>query len=1256
MLSSIKIISLPAKGTLKFDNANAMKNQVVSAADLAKLKFIPVADANGDNYASFQFTVNDGKADSSTPNTMTINVTPVDDAKDIVATYANVPQNVKDFVIQENDKVTKITPAGNGITLEFAAAKDSTLLTSRPMISYTDIAHNTESLVLDNAKGNGIFSYYMLYPGVNSSEAAKISNASTIKSTITRFFNKSFDQLKAIDLKLYPNEVDFLLQENLTANLVSIFPFYNVLKILTDNALASLVGDVNINLSHIVLIQDASNHIKISATDNNGNKVVLHYTPPKTILGITPDTPSLAFEYISSSFDIGSMLFSGVPLLQNIKVSNAQFVLTNYDGFIAVNPTLAEQTVNTGFAVMGMVDLRGSTDDIGKFLNKIGLQSISVVLQINSTKGALTAAINTNLTLINYEGFVAKFTKAQLDIAIGFDTPGLSNLKDFKQYLADSKSDAVVVTLSGNMTLAGYDPTQANEPQLSVSAKTSFKLTGVTVGGAFTADDPKTANVTESWNNAFGINKLNITTLAVQIGETYTGTPKSFGFIADASYGDAALKSGFYIEKTLTKDRISLYLQTLENKPVDLASLMIDMTSSSGIVNNYSTPAVAAQTAAINFVKNLLKGNITAQSIDGDNADQDNNLYTGIDPLILFAPTGEVEIVDKTIPGGMGVNAQLKITNDFSATLILNTGSNYSNVNANIAFEFKGFHFSVGLYLKDYTTVGVTVHVDRLNFEIPEWKLLGVTFPELKEIPSVSVAGLALFPGFKFEIPSVNLDASFNVTDVTKLNFSALPDLAWAPIKGAYQTLTDTAMAAYNQALDTYNKAKEVLVDAYGAVAPWVQAEINKAGKSIENVGSYILDNTINSINKFTDFAKDTWNSITDFFGGGGDAYVFYPESWVPDPEKDNLVWGHRQADIIFGNQGNDRLFGYENYDLIDGGPGNDTLSGGSAPAERDADKFGDAADTINGADGNDLIYGDNPAGGRWGGNDSLYGWTGNDTIYGGNGDDFIAGGLGVDSLLGGSGKDTIAGDGGQDTIRGGDDNDAINGGLNEDELHGEAGNDTINGDDNDDYIDGGDGNDFIDGGSGNDTLYGNKGDDELDGGLGNDTLYGGQGSDAFDFTNMSSIDTLIDFTANDSIQLDHTVFSEFSKNVTSHPLTDAEILSNSRFSFVDIGRLLTVETYKNTSGSTSYFSEKKFGGSNFSESSPAQLLPNIFRAGAGITQAADADDFLIYNTTTGALYYDAGGNASNSASPVQIAVIGVDVHPTLIYSNIELV
>ena len=85
-LSSVKIVTLPAtgKGALKLDGtaiAAAALPQTVSKADIDanKLKYSPPANANGSAYANFTFKVNDGADDSATANTMTIDVTAVND-------------------------------------------------------------------------------------------------------------------------------------------------------------------------------------------------------------------------------------------------------------------------------------------------------------------------------------------------------------------------------------------------------------------------------------------------------------------------------------------------------------------------------------------------------------------------------------------------------------------------------------------------------------------------------------------------------------------------------------------------------------------------------------------------------------------------------------------------------------------------------------------------------------------------------------------------------------------------------------------------------------------------------------------------------------------------------------------------------------------------------------------------------------------------------------------------------------------------
>ncbi|MEJ0059360.1 MAG: calcium-binding protein [Terricaulis sp.] len=111
--------------------------------------------------------------------------------------------------------------------------------------------------------------------------------------------------------------------------------------------------------------------------------------------------------------------------------------------------------------------------------------------------------------------------------------------------------------------------------------------------------------------------------------------------------------------------------------------------------------------------------------------------------------------------------------------------------------------------------------------------------------------------------------------------------------------------------------------------------------------------------------------------------------------------------------------------------------------------------------------------------------------------------------------------------------------------------------------------NNTLTGNAGANTLHGGNGNDTLNGAGGHDTLFGDSGSDTFVFTNFgaSNWDTLSDYNvAADTIHLNDAAFTALETGA------------------LDAGQ---------------------------------------FHIG---TSAADADDHIIYNSATGALYYDADG------------------------------
>ena len=170
--------------------------------------------------------------------------------------------------------------------------------------------------------------------------------------------------------------------------------------------------------------------------------------------------------------------------------------------------------------------------------------------------------------------------------------------------------------------------------------------------------------------------------------------------------------------------------------------------------------------------------------------------------------------------------------------------------------------------------------------------------------------------------------------------------------------------------------------------------------------------------------------------------------------------------------------------------------------------------------------------------------------------------------------KRIIRGNGGNDTLTASALSVAVNldGGIGNDTIIGGSGNDRLLGAAGADSITGGAGNDVIDGGTGNDTITG---------GLGSDVLTGGAGTDFFVFNaalGLTNVDQIVDFiVVDDTIRLENNGI--FTALTTTGTLAAANFAANA----------------------------------------------------AGTAQ--DANDYIIYNSTSGELFYDADGTGAGSAA-----------------------
>lgn len=124
--ANLRIDSLPAAGTLTFNGAVVVAGQVIAASDLAQLAFTPAANATGNGYASFTFSVQDSAgAFDPVPNAITFNVTPVNDGPlaqdDIASTPINTALANIDVLANDSDV------DGNTLSVSSASLADPTL-------------------------------------------------------------------------------------------------------------------------------------------------------------------------------------------------------------------------------------------------------------------------------------------------------------------------------------------------------------------------------------------------------------------------------------------------------------------------------------------------------------------------------------------------------------------------------------------------------------------------------------------------------------------------------------------------------------------------------------------------------------------------------------------------------------------------------------------------------------------------------------------------------------------------------------------------------------------------------------------------------------------------------------------------------------------------------------------------------------------------------------------------------------------------
>jgi Ca2+-binding RTX toxin-like protein len=359
---------------------------------------------------------------------------------------------------------------------------------------------------------------------------------------------------------------------------------------------------------------------------------------------------------------------------------------------------------------------------------------------------------------------------------------------------------------------------------------------------------------------------------------------------------------------------------------------------------------------------------------------------------------------------------------------------------------------------------------------------------------------------------------------------------------------------------------------------------------------------------------------------------------------------GNTSANQLLGNANNNLLTGLDGNDTLDGGTGADTLIGGTGDDTYTMDNLGDVI-TENAGEGNDTLTITIQ---NFGAPIILTAPANIETIL------FAPGSVGV--VLATSGSSIITGSAGIDSV-------AFTGGgtytlptgienLQLTQSTGNIGgtggaeNNLLEGNNGANILDGGAGNDTLKGYAGEDILLGGTGNDRLDGGKGGDRMEGGTGDDTYSVDNAndqiveaaaSGIDTVRSWLKNTTLgdNLENLILEGTAKaNGTGNDLANsitgnikANILTGGAgadtFIFTTALGPLNVDTLTDfTTGSDKIALDDAIFGS---------LSGGWFHSVTSLAQT-DADDHILYDQSTGALYYDADG--SGGAAAVRFAML----------------
>ena len=489
----VRITTLPTAGTLTLSGGPVIAGDLVSTADIGfgNLRFTPAPDANGAPYASFTFQVQDGGGTANggenldaTPNTITIDIAPLNDTP--------TTSGIADVSVTEDDPDTLIN-----LFAAFADVEDLD-----PALTYSVVSNTNPGLFSSTAIAAGTLT---LDYAPNQTGVATL----TVRATDTggAFVETSFTVTvtPANDTPTTSGIADVSVTEDDPDTLINLFAAFADVEDLDPALTYSVVSNTNPGLFSSTAIaagtltldyapnQTGVATLTVRATDTGGAFVETSFTVTVTPANDTPTTSGIADVSVTEDDpDTLINLFAAFADVEDLDPALTYSVVSNTNPGLFSSTAIAAGTLTLDYAPnqTGVATLTvRATDTGGAFVETSFTVTVTPANDTPTTSGIADVSVTEDDpdTLINL--FAAFADVEDLDPALTYSVVSNTNPGLFS-------STAIA---AGTLTL-DYAPNQTGVATLTVRATDTggaFVETSFTVTVTPANDTPTTSGIAD---------------------------------------------------------------------------------------------------------------------------------------------------------------------------------------------------------------------------------------------------------------------------------------------------------------------------------------------------------------------------------------------------------------------------------------------------------------------------------------------------------------------------------------------------------------------------------------------------------------------------------------------------------------------------------------------------------------------------------------------------------------------------------------